>query len=583
MLNEVELSLTTPVIRDEDAVFPGENWFFYWKTSASLWRSKLESMVGVSKVLVPLNWAFHSETGDSYDFAQEKPETDLKKLVGIAEEFGKEVVFLVPMSPCPFLPNGGLPPLLARTPMIDSKGKVQAFVDQEGSLHKMYSFFDPRVYRAYGKFTNELGSYFSQHGLACDVWGMDCGHVSLNGFQSTIKDHSSVYEQGFSRFLQAKRDENPDLDEVMTPDQEHRFGWEFQEVIRSIYADSCEQGLSGNWEGVLRVGFIGGSQDDFFRRVNQIDSIAAYSYDLLECLSLDALPSSVLLPTRLKKGVLGRMFDQLVNKSFSDYIFLRSGFEDETGVSFRPKRFFEVYDLRPDISPDVAGWADLGLWEYLQKYYSWCYADKGELEFSWNEEEDMEKIYFFHGINMTKNLFHNILKTFMSGGKVILNRSGLEREYLKKLEAFFLENDLDIEKVKVTTTLFNASLGEGRFLIFEGDDLLDLEDKKLHEFWHRLLRTFKTNHMMVIPPEGVQVAWRVRSCNTSELTYEEVRRLDIYNPSSYKRKFSFQLPPNFRLLKVLDEEKVTFKHGQKEVDIELLPEGSLSLDFGVFS
>ena len=114
-------------------------------------------------------------------------------------------------------------------------------------------------------------------------------------------------------------------------------------------------------------------------------------------------------------------------------------------------------------------------------------------------------------------------------------------------------------------------------------ELLDLEDKKLHEFWHRLLRTFKTNHMMVIPPEGVQVAWRVRSCNTSELTYEEVRRLDIYNPSSYKRKFSFQLPPNFRLLKVLDEEKVTFKHGQKEVDIELLPEGSLSLDFGVFS
>ncbi len=583
MLNEVELSLTTPVIRDEDAVFPGENWFFYWKTSASLWRSKLESLVGVSQVMVPINWAFHSETGDSYDFAQEKPETDLKKLVALAEEFGKEIVFLVPMSPCPFLPNGGLPSLLARTPMLDVKGKTQAFVDQEGSLHKMYSYFDPRVFKAYGKFTHALGHYISQNGLACDVWGMDCGHVSAEGFQSTIKDYSLVYEQGFSRFLMAKREEMPELEEVMTPEQEHILHQEFLEMIKGIYADACQSGISGNWEGVFRVGFIGGSEDDFFRRVNQVDSISSYSYDLLECLSLDALPSSVLLPTRLKKGVLGRMFDQLVNKSFSDYLFTHTSFEDDGNVNFRPKRFFEVYDLGAEISPDTVGWADLGLWDYLQKTYSWCYSDKGELPFSWNEEEDMDKIYFFHGINMDKSLFHNILKTFMSGGKVILNRSGLEKEYLKKLEAFFLENNLEVEKVKVTTTLFNASLGEGRFLLFEGDDLLELDDKKLQDFWHKVLRTFKTNHLMVPPPEGVQIAWRVRSCNSSELSYEEVRRMDIYNPSSYKRKFSFQIPHNFRLLKVVDEEKVAFKHGQKEVEIELLPEGSMSLDFGVFS
>jgi len=184
---------------------------------------------------------------------------------------------------------------------------------------------------------------------------------------------------------------------------------------------------------------------------------------------------------------------------------------------------------------------------------------------------------------MNQKLFHNILKTFMSGGKVILNRSGLSREFQKKLEAFFLENDLDVEKVKVATTIYNASLGEGRFLIFEGDSLLDLDDKKISEFWHKVLTTFKTNHLMVLPPEGVQVTWRERGCNTNELNYEEVRRMDLYNPSSYKKKMKFSIPDNFRLLKVVDEEKVTFHHGQKEIEIDFLPEGSLSLDFGVFS
>jgi hypothetical protein len=59
--------------------------------------------------------------------------------------------------------------------------------------------------------------------------------------------------------------------------------------------------------------------------------------------------------------------------------------------------------------------------------------------------------------------------------------------------------------------------------------------------------------------------------------------MDLFNPSSYKKKMRFQIPENFRLLKVVDEEKVTFNHGQREIDIEFLPEGSLSLDFGVFS
>ena len=88
------MSLTTPVLNDYDSVFPGENWFFYWKTSASLWKTKLASIQGTGQVFVPMNWAFHSESGESFDFADQKPETDLVKLCNEAKEVGKEVVHL---------------------------------------------------------------------------------------------------------------------------------------------------------------------------------------------------------------------------------------------------------------------------------------------------------------------------------------------------------------------------------------------------------------------------------------------------------------------------------------------------------
>jgi hypothetical protein len=587
LTNEVNLSLTTPVLRDEDAVFPGENWFFYWKTSASLWKVKLESLVGVNKIYVPINWAFHSDTGDKYDFATERPETDLKKLVDIAAQCSKEVIFLVPIGPCPFLTNGGLPSLLARTPMLDEKGRVVATVDQDGNLNKLYSFFDPRVYKAYDQFVKALGQYFITQGIASDIWSLDCCQVTLEyGLVSYLKDYSQVYQQGFSRFLESKRNENEENREgleTLNPDLEFQLHYEFYTMIRSIYVMASEDRLSGNWEGVVQVSFLGGGQEDFFKRIHTSDSLVQYGHDLLEGMSLNAVTSSSLLPGRLTKGVLGKMLKQLVTTSFVEKHFSKNSFEDDLVSQFVPKVFFEVYDLGPEFPPDNIGWADLGLWEYLQKYYSWCYSDMGNSTFKFNEDALMDKVFFFHGLSMDQGLFHNMLKSFMSGAKVILNRAGLSREFQKRLEGFFLENELEVEKVKLHTTLVNAQLGDGRLLVFNGDDLVDLDSKRSLDFWHRVISTFELGHLMVLPPEGVQIAWKMRSSNTQELQFEEVRRMGIYNPSSYKKKLKFMIPSHFRLLKVVDEEKVTFHHGQKEIECELLPEGSISFDFGVLT
>lgn len=575
------MSLTTPVIRDADSVFPGEDWFFYWKTSASLWESKLRSMDKGRVVFVPINWSFHSETGDHYDFAQNKPETDLAKLVSVAKDCDKTIVFLFPLSPFPFLPNGGVPIFLARTPSTGSEGKIRSVIDHGGSIHKMYSFFDTRIYHGFSKFTDAFGHYISSAGIEADVWGIECGAVSDIGFDSFFNDTSHVYEEGFSKFLASKQEERLSNDKVITTNEEHFYKVEFDEMIRALYLERASMSLAAYWEGTFKVSFIGADKTDFFGRIYGQDSTTKYSHDILESLSLDTIPSSILLPSRLTQNVLGKMFKQLVSCSYVENLMNEQFYYEEGSSLFKMKRYFEVYDLTRDVDPDALGWADLGLWDYLQTNYSWCYSDRGENYYEFDEGQDNSQFLFFHGITIDDVLFRNILKTFMTGGQIVLNRSGLDDALLRRLEAFFIENSLNVEKVNFHTTLHNVLLGDGRLVLFEGDKLADLDESKVNDFWTKLISTFGIHHLEIPHQEGLEVIWSWRSSDHKELNYEEVRRVSFFNPSSYKKKVSFKVPDKLKLLKVVDEHQVSFKHTPSDISLELLPEGSISFDFGV--
>ncbi len=103
------MQLTTPELREYDTVFPGENWFFYWRTSPSLWETKLREYQGPHPIFVPVYWGLHSENPDQYDFGNYRPETDIARLFKIAKDVGRELSIVIPTTPTPFLANGGLP------------------------------------------------------------------------------------------------------------------------------------------------------------------------------------------------------------------------------------------------------------------------------------------------------------------------------------------------------------------------------------------------------------------------------------------------------------------------------------------
>ena len=161
--------LTTPKLKEEAVVLPGENWFFYWKTSPSLWEAKLREYNGPGPLFVPIYWALHSEYSDQFDFGQNKPETDLKKLYECARNVGKELVFFIPVGPVPFLINGGIPSFLARNISLNQEEMAISVIDNKDRVNRIYSFYNPKVFQAYRKFAWHVGQYFSQLGIDCSI------------------------------------------------------------------------------------------------------------------------------------------------------------------------------------------------------------------------------------------------------------------------------------------------------------------------------------------------------------------------------------------------------------------------------
>jgi hypothetical protein len=225
------------------------------------------------------------------------------------------------------------------------------------------------------------------------------------------------------------------------------------------------------------------------------------------------------------------------------------------------------------------------LWPYLHSTFGWSYKviSSDTLKLHENKNPYQEHIHLFHGHDVDRTLFNFMLKTFMNGGRVILNRSGLSEEYAKRFETFFLENSLQVEKVHFKTHIQNVSLGEGRLILIDGDQFGELSQEEFGEFWKKIVETFSLVHIPIQNVEGIDYYWRTRPSSTNELKFEEVRRLSLYNPTSYRKKIKMNLSKNFVVYKVLDETNVIVQTFPNELEIELSPEGSVIVDFGVFS
>ena len=135
------------------------------------------------------------------------------------------------------------------------------------------------------------------------------------------------------------------------------------------------------------------------------------------------------------------------------------------------------------------------------------------------------------GAYLDESSFHQVLKLFLSGLTIFIDVKGLDSKLLDKLDVFFVENNIQTEKINFISPVLKATLGDGFALTYDSSKLQSVEIEKRSSFWDKIFSYMEVKHLKIDVDNGVEYFWRARSSNTYELNFEEIRRVSFYNPT----------------------------------------------------
>lgn len=573
------MSLTTPVVKDYDSIFPGENWFYYWKTSASLWKSKIEQFTQAREIIIPINWAFHSETGDQYDFGQKRPETNLVRLIQVCEQLGKKVYLVISLGPAPYSMNGGIPHLLAKAYSTTLGQTLYGIIDADEFIIKLFTFFEPKVYKAFKQFIKSLRDLMLEKNLNVPLFGLDSFYIQNNEFYSYYVDRSQVYESAFSRFLKARSDQVGDMS-ILGPNEENLLHWEFLNSIRGLYRDACQEIFEDIWDGMIEAFFLGGSPEDFPNRLTRNGSVYTYAKQITHSICHGKLPLSILLPQSTKEGILNRILQDNVTSCVQRELLDFS--HDDEDTNFKPLRLF--YFIRNEVEDGpIHQWkTSSSPLHFIEEMFPWSYRITGSTELE-NMKTD-GAVIFFSGKSLSEKDYYRMVKLFMNGQQIVLDIHDMNESFKKKMYALILENQLEHEIIQYLTNIEVVKLGQGVLLFFDSSCVnKESQVEGYLDFWSRVIQLFALKALCFDAVQGILPVWQTRNPRVSELSFEEIRRLNLYNVSSYKRKIKLQIPKTFALTKVVDEKDVELRIVHPYIEIDFRPQGAVGLDFGLYS
>ncbi len=555
-----------------DLVRPGEQWFFYWKTSAALWESKIVQFPAHETIFIPLNWGFHAEAGGRWDFGQVHPEKDLQRLATLLTQHGRKFCWILPLTPAPFLTNGGLPVSVARTLSISADGVHPASLDHEGKVNKIFSFFEPKVFQAYGSFLKSFGKFLADNRIHAQVWGTHFSYFENSQIISFMEDHSLAFEQGFSRYLKQNQ---PEGVELQKPEEEEVLKKKFTKEVCELFFTAASNALAPFWGGLQSIVMLGGSPQDTIERIcTNGKTQLHYFKDLFQHYLNDQWISSALLSSEEKNHLLSKFLEEHFGADEIDQRYLYQIHKTELSEEFRSFGLINIF-----VDKKTTQFQVNGLLPYLDENFRWLYQMNESLNFSteWIEANH-PKLKFFHGESLDRTRFGQMLKLFLMGQRIILDTSGLHSDLDKRLQVFYLENNLKQQTVNFQTEVNICELGEGRFITFDGDKLKQSPDK--NKLWNHLFRYFGLNQPKMLLDEDVFSLWRIRATAPHELSYLDVRRVTLYNPTSYKKQVRIETQKHFAFLKTIDPNKAQARSTPEGVEVELLPNGKIALDFG---
>lgn len=554
-----------------DLIRPGEQWFFYWKTSASLWDTKIREIPTDEVIFLPLNWGFHSDSPESFDFSDSLPERDLLRLIQNLTQHNRKFCWLLPLNPAPFLPNGGVNVSSARTLAVNSEGIQLSCLDAEGTLNKIYSYFEPKVFQAFVKFTQSFGEFLSKNQVRSQVFGAEFFFIENSITHSYLEDSSPAFDQGFSRYLK----KNHSASDTLALQSEMNLKGKFTEEVQDLFRGMAEAALAPYWSGVQKIHCLGGSPRNAIERTltNQKPQLH-YFQDLFYHYSRGEWISTALLTHEEKKGILTQVLNDHFGKTE-----IEKQYHFKTGSQSLGEEWESYGNVQIIGEMKNSHWKKIGLIDYLDEEFRWMYQQHDEVIFTTDWiEENAHKIKFFTASGMDRTHFSQMLKLFMMGQKILFDKSNLTPELERRLEIFYLENNLERQSVNFQTQIVLTTLGDGKFITFEGEKLKTVSQAKF--VWKNIFKWLNLIQPEVHMDPDVFGLWKIRATTGADLNYLDVRRFSVYNPTSYKKNITVKTQKHFAFMRMSEPLRAKAQSNPQGVDIELLPGGRVSLDFG---
>lgn len=570
-------------IPDRDVLFPSEQWFYYWKTSASLWESQLASSGIPSTINIPVNWGLHCEDGEFVDFGENRPETDLARLAEICDSLHREVLFFLALGPLPIFAHGGVPRLLARLPARDMAGIAHVYMDLDGRINQLYSFFDQRIFVAFQKYVRQLAEHFSQRGVVASVVGLSGGSMEQRQretFVNYFEDTSRAFDRGFHRFISKNSTEHRQAN-FNRADEEWEARHLYQQMTQELYRETARELLGDYWMGSLDFSFLGGGPRDIFKRIHSgREHPREYIPALTLSLTHDKIPSAALLSGASRTPGLLKFLSKVVTPAMIKSR-LEQGAEASDGeCHYASLRFFEIHERPPRYSRHARSWRDTGLRQYLERAYSGTYKMSGHPGGFWPSAYSTEWAHGVFGAEMDEAAFRGVLRAFLDGASFVLDLADMPVAMARRLECFMLENSLEVEEVKYRTEIRRVVLGDGQLLLFDGKPLQREKRSIQDAFWEKLLSMFEFSRQDFALDEGVVAVWKKRPPMQGELSFAEIRSAILYNPTEHKKRATISPQKKFKLLRYSDEYRVKVAGLQGGVEAVLSGDGLVAIDFG---
>jgi len=534
-----------------------------------LWESYILLKDPAEIIVIPLYWGFHYEEREGWDFGNKNSERDLLKLIEILRNLSRKFCFLLPLTPAPFLTNGGIPATCARSLTVGYQGLSLSFLDSEENLNKIYTFFEPKVLQAFNDFCQVFADKLKKLKCSVPVYGAIFTYLEEKKEISFFEDRSLVFEQGFSRYLKKTYGDKLELE---APNEEEALKIKFTSEIQSLFESTASSAFT-SWAGLKRISFLAGNlQHNIHRCLKSGSAILPLMSELETCFLSRRWVSSSLLAAGEKQNLLGQYLLDLFGPTEIEREFSLKG---KQNVSEESWNYLELVSVFDDEKNDFV---QQGLMDFLNTNYRWAYRKYDQLIFEpdWIDE-NQDKIKFFQTKRMSKNRFVQVLKLFLMGQKIIIDSSDLTNELRSKWEIFLIENNLKTQKINFCTELTYTNLGEGMIILYEGKKL-NLND--CQKFWKKIFDFIKLPHLDFNFEEDIFGYWKFRTSTEFELNYLDVRRLNLYNPTSYKKQLKLDIKRGFVFMKVIDPHLASAKSVSQKLEIELLPQGKIALDFG---